>query len=114
MVESRPSTQACVTPVDTVPPASPSGLSAIAVAGAVELIGEANREADLAGYVVLRGEAGDDTLTPVTGETLTETRFTDRDVQPGVRYVYALTAVDARQPMPNVSAESARVGVTAR
>jgi hypothetical protein len=112
-VEGYRSRPACITPVDTFPPAPPSGLSAIALGGAISLIWEANLEPDLAGYVVLRGEAGDDTLTPVTSGLLTATRFTDGDVRPGVRYVYAVTAVDSRDP-PNVSAESARVEETAR
>jgi hypothetical protein len=113
-VESLPSVPVCITPVDTFPPAPPSGVSAIAVDGAISLIWEANQESDLSGYVVLRGEAGDDTLAPVTSATLTETRFADRDIRPGIRYVYAVIALDRRQPQPNVSAQSERVEITAR
>ena len=43
-----------------------------------------------------------------------ETRYTDQTVKPGVRYVYAVIAVDTQSPQPNVSAESERVEVTAR
>jgi len=35
-------------------------------------------------------------------------------VRPGVRYVYAVQAIDTHLPTPNVSAESARVEETAR
>jgi fibronectin type 3 domain-containing protein len=45
---------------------------------------------------------------------VTETRFTDRTVKPGVKYVYAVQAIDSRLPRPNVSAESERVEETAR
>ena len=82
--------------------------------GAITLIWEPNAEPDVAGYLVLRGEAGDATLTPVTDTVVTESRYTDRTVKPGVRYVYAVQAIDTRLPRPNVSDESARVEETAR
>jgi len=113
-VEGSPSAPACITPVDTFPPAPPTGVSPIATDGSISLVWEANTERDLRGYVVLRGEAGAATLTPVTGQVISETRFTDSDVRPGVEYVYAVTAVDSRLPQPNVSAESERVEITAR
>jgi hypothetical protein len=62
----------------------------------------------------LRGEAGDATLTSLTDTVVTEARFTDPTVRPGVRYVYAVQAIDTHLPRPNVSAESARVEETAR
>jgi hypothetical protein len=113
-VEGEASMPVCVKPTDDFPPAAPVGLSATTDAGAISLSWEPNSEADLAGYVVLRGEAGDATLTPVTGEVITESRFVDHTVRAGVRYVYAVTAVDTRLPTPNVSAESAHVEETAR
>jgi len=42
-----------------------------------------------------------------------DTRYTDRDVTAGVRYVYAILALDMEQP-PNVSDESNRVEETPR
>jgi len=112
-VVGRPSPEACVTPVDTFPPAAPAGLNAIELQGAIDLTWVANREPDLAGYVVLRGEPGDATLTALTAGPITETRYLDRDVRPGVRYTYSVKAVDT-QPQPNESAESARLERTAR
>jgi fibronectin type 3 domain-containing protein len=53
-------------------------------------------------------------LTQITEDVVKETRYTDQTVKPGVRYVYAVTAVDNGSPQPNVSAESERVEVTAR
>jgi hypothetical protein len=114
VVEGEASEPACVTPVDDVPPAPPAGLSITTEPGMITLTWEPNVEADLAGYVVLRGEAGDATLTPVTGSVTTEVRFVDDTVRPGVRYVYAVTALDTRLPTPNVSIESTRVEETAR
>jgi hypothetical protein len=114
VVEGEASEPVCVTPVDDVPPAAPVGLTAVSEPGAITLTWEPNVEADLAGYVVLRGEAADATLTPLTGSVTPDVRFVDNTVRPGVRYVYAVTAVDTRLPTPNVSMESARVEETAR
>ena len=114
VVEGQPSARRCLTPVDTFPPATPTGLSAIGAEGVISLIREPNVEIDLAGYLVLRGEAGSATLAPLTDEPIADTRFTDRQVQPGVQYVYAVVAVDNRVPLPNMSEESARVEGTAR
>lgn len=112
-VESEPSAQACVTPADTFAPAPPKGLSAVGVAGAVNLIWEANTETDLAGYIVLRGEAPGDTLQAITTAPIRETTYRDTTAVPGVRYVYAVVAVDRATP-PNTSAQSNRVEESAR
>jgi len=113
-VEGYISKQACVTTVDIFPPVRPTGVSPIAVEGAISLVWEANSDRDLQGYYVFRGEEGSETLTRITNEVVKETRYTDQDVKSGVRYVYAVTAVDNGSPQPNVSAESERVEVTAR
>ena len=56
------SPRTCVTPPDTFPPAAPRSLAAIAGSGVINLIWDANTESDLAGYLVLRGDAPGDTL----------------------------------------------------
>lgn len=111
IVESEPSAPACVTPRDTFAPAAPKALSAVAGPGAINLIWDANAEADLAGYLVLRAEAPDDTLQPLTSNPIRETRYRDSTVKPGARYAYAIVAVDRAG---NRSAASARVEETAR
>lgn len=113
-VESGPSAPACVTPVDVFPPAAPRRLSAAAAPGGISLIWEPNEDPDLAGYLVLRGEAGDATLAPLADTPVRGAQFVDRTVVSGRRYVYAVVAVDTRAPTPNRSAESERVAVTAR
>jgi hypothetical protein len=113
-VEGEPSAWYCFTPIDTFPPAAPKSLSAVPAQNAISLIWEPNTELDLGGYVVLRGEAGSATLQPLTATPIAEPQYTDRSVQAGVRYVYAVEAVDTRVPVPNASAESNRVEETAR
>jgi hypothetical protein len=85
----------------------------VASEGAVSLIWEANTEPDLAGYIVLRGNAPGDTLAPLTPAPIKETTFRDATAKTGLRYVYAVVAVDSATPQ-NVSAQSNRVEETAR
>ena len=113
-VESDASPRACVTPVDTFPPAAPQGLQAVAGGtGDINLSWDPNTEADLAGYLVLRGESPDAALQALTAAPVTETRYRDTTVVRGVRYFYAVVAVDKAAP-PNLSPESARADETAR
>lgn len=112
-LESNPTTPVCLTPRDTFAPAAPKGLSIVAGSGTMNLAWDANTESDMAGYVVLRGEAPGDTLQPLTPAPITATSYEDKTVKPGVRYAYAIVAVDKTSP-PNRSTPSARVEETAR
>ena len=109
-VESEAPPPACTTLVDTFAPLAPSGLEAIASEGAISLIWDPTEAPDLAGYLVLRGQAGSGTLTPVTSSPIAEASFRDI-VPPGERFVYAVQAVDTAG---NVSSSSGRVEETAR
>jgi hypothetical protein len=113
-VESPHSPPYCLTPVDVFPPAPPRSLAVVPAGQAINLIWEANDEPDVAGYVVLRGEAGDATLQPLTPVPIHETVYHDTAVKAGVRYTYAVVAIDSRLPIPNVSSESDRVEELAR
>ena len=112
-LESTPSERVCLTPRDTFAPAAPKGFSIVAGSGTMNLGWDANTEADLAGYLVLRAEAPGDTLQPLTPAPITATSYEDKTVKPGVRYVYAIIAVDKATP-PNRSAPSTRLEETAR
>jgi hypothetical protein len=105
------SPRTCVMPVDKFEPAAPRSLAAIAGAGSINLIWDANTEADLAGYLVLRAEAPNDTLQPITKEPVAAATYRDLSVRPGVRYIYSVVAVDRAG---NRSAESNRQEETAR
>jgi hypothetical protein len=112
-VQGSASPRSCVRPVDTFAPQAPRSLAAIAGSSVINLIWDANTEIDLAGYIVLRGEAPSDRLLPLTPAPIRETTYRDTTVQAGVRYVYAVIAVDNAVP-PNQSPQSAPTEETAR
>ena len=105
------SPRTCITPKDEFAPLAPRSLAAIAGAGVINLIWDANAETDLAGYLVLRGEAPGDTLQPITKEPVSVTSYRDETVRPGTRYVYAVVAIDRAG---NTSPQSNRAEETAR
>ena len=112
-VRSRFSPVTCVTFVDTFPPAAPEGLTAVGSVGEVSLLWRPNTEADVAGYLVLRGSPGDETLQPLTDALVAGNTYRDTTAEPGVRHAYAVRAVDTAAT-PNPSEPSDRVEATAR
>ena len=108
-VESNSTPPECKTLTDTFPPAPPKGLRSVPGERTISLIWDPNGESDLAGYLVFRAKAGEP-LAPMTPQPIQDTTFTDT-VEPGVRYTYALEAVDKAG---NPSAFSERVDETAR
>ena len=112
-LESEPSLPACSTWTDVYAPAAPRGLRAVAGDDGISLSWDANAEPDVAGYLVLRAEAPGDTLQPLGREPIRQTNYRDTAVQSGVRYVYAIVALDKASP-PNTSQPSERQEVTAR
>jgi len=112
-LEGDLSDPACATPTDLFPPAAPKGLAAVPTAGQITLIWDANTDTDLAGYLVLRGDAPDGPLQAITAAPIKETSYRDTTVKPGTRYFYAVVAVDTATPA-NTSAQSPRVEETAR
>lgn len=92
--ESELSATVAIAPEDVFPPAAPRELTAIAGAGAVELGWERNVEPDLAGYSVYRSKDGGEFER--IAERLEAPSFSDRNVQSGAKYSYAVSAVDRR------------------
>ncbi len=107
-IESDKSPAACVTPKDIFPPPAPTSLAAVAGEGAISLIWEGVDTPDFAGYLVLRGEAPNGPLEPITPTPIRETTYRDATARRGVRYVYAVVALDNAVP-PNRSPLSNKV-----
>lgn len=90
--ESELSDPAAIVPRDTFPPAVPTGLTAIAAPGAIELGWERNTEADFAGYVIHRSKNGG--AFERLADRVATPSFSDRNVANGAKYSYAVSAVD--------------------
>lgn len=82
-------------PKDTFAPAVPSGLSAVPGSRSIELVWDRNTEKDFAGYRVFRDGQQ-------VAEGVTAPAYSDRDVNPGTKYTYQVSALD------NAGNESAR------
>lgn len=105
---SEPSAETAITPVDTFPPSVPSALAALASTGSIELVWNRDTESDLAGYRVYRA-VGDGPFEKIA-ETQQSPSYSDRNIQPGKKYRYAVSAFDNAG---NESRRSAPVDVTA-
>jgi hypothetical protein len=85
--ESEPSAGITFKPVDTFPPAIPTGLTAVPGSRTIELVWDRNAEKDFASYTVARDGKK-------IAEGLSSPSFSDRDVKPGTRYRYQISATD--------------------
>jgi hypothetical protein len=104
-VESRDSTLLSVTPQDVYPPAPPTGLAVSAENGTIKLYWFPNSEPDLAGYRIYRSQQEAGEFEAIASVGPAESTYADATAQPGVKYYYALTALDRSVP-PNESARS--------
>ena len=105
-----PSEAVAATPINTTPPSAPTRLVAIPAAGSVRLAWNASPDADVVQYAIYRAEGTGPFTRLATGPALT-TIYTDRDVQSGRSYRYAVTGL-SRAKHQNESARSNEVTVT--
>lgn len=108
--ESEPSPAVRITPADLLPPAVPAGVRAVASLSGIELAWERNTEADFSAYRVWRAALPDGQLAPVAESGQTP-GYTDRTIERGKPYRYAVSALDTAG---NESRPSEAVEVTAR
>jgi fibronectin type 3 domain-containing protein len=97
-----------ITPEDRFPPAVPSGVGASRGISSIELSWDPVPDTDLRGYYVYRA-AGDGALQRL-GELLIAPAYSDRAVESGRKYRYAISAIDRAG---NESAQSSTVEATA-
>jgi hypothetical protein len=100
--QSDLSEEVSITPVDTFPPAVPSGVTASTAANSIELVWERNTEPDLAGYRVYRSVAGGPFEKIADVSQIPS--YSDRSVEHGKTYRYAISSAD------QAGNESARTG----
>jgi hypothetical protein len=100
--ESDPSEECGITPEDRFPPTVPKGLNAATAPNSIELSWESDTEPDLAGYFVYRS-AGAGPFSKI-GEMVAIPSYSDRGVEHGKTYRYAVSAID------KTGNESARSG----
>ncbi|MCW5977756.1 MAG: hypothetical protein KIT09_06745 [Bryobacteraceae bacterium] len=105
--ESELSDPVAITPEDRFSPDVPAGLTAVAALGAIELAWDRVPE-EGAAYRVYRSR--DDGEMSRIADGLQTPVYSDRDIEAGARYAYAVSAVDA---LDNESDKSAAVAVTA-
>ena len=95
--------------LDRFPPAVPAGLTAVAGVGSIQLVWNPDTDPDLKGYYMFRS-AGDQPFARL-GELLDSPSYTDRAIEGGQRYRYAVSAIDQSG---NESARSAPLEVIAQ
>jgi hypothetical protein len=110
LVESVDSEEVCLTPTDTFPPASPSGVIAVLTPEGILLTWREVDTKDLQGYLVYRSREEEGPFELLTPAPIPMAGFTDRDTAPGVEYYYAVSAVDQVEPW-NESRHSLPVSV---
>jgi hypothetical protein len=98
-----------LTTVDSFPPAVPTGLRADAAPASIELVWDRNTEPDLAGYRIYRS-TGDGPFEKLA-ESNEIPSYSDRALEHGKTYRYAITSFDRSTP-PNESGRSAAVEAT--
>ena len=107
-VHSDPSDETCIVIVDTFPPASPTGLVAVAGEEVISLAWTPNSESDITGYIVSRSDEASGIFMQLQNEPLEATNYRDTNVEPGRSYVYVVQAVDNAEKQ-NISLPSAEV-----
>jgi predicted small lipoprotein YifL len=80
---------------DIFPPAPPEAIVPVVGRGFIALSWNANKEKDLAGYKVRRREEGGTEPLVLTPKPIIENAFQDTTVEPGRRYHYLVSSVDA-------------------
>ena len=95
-VASAPSVSMTINARDLFPPATPSGLEAVADAEshAIDLSWQPGTEPDLAGYRIYRRAAGSAGAPARIGAVAAAPSFRDTSALPGHAYQYSVTAVD--------------------
>ena len=94
---------------DAIPPAAPTGLSALAGNSTVSLNWDDNNESDLAGYNAYRSTISGGPYTKLNSSPLANSNYSDNRVSGSVTYYYVVRAVDTSN---NESSNSGQASAT--
>lgn len=94
VAESEPSEPVPVDKPDVYPPSVPASIAVIAGASSIEVTWERSPESKLKGYYLWRA-VGDGPFERLP-DLLVAPAYSDRDVTPGKRYRYAVSAIDQK------------------
>ncbi|MHB8173640.1 MAG: fibronectin type III domain-containing protein [Nitrospirota bacterium] len=113
LTEGDNSEEVCATPANTQAPPPPADLRAVGGEGMVLLSWEPSFEPDVVGYNLCRKAEGESAFKKLNTALISKITYTDKDVKPGVKYTYYVTAVDNAVP-PNESKPSKTAEATAQ
>ncbi len=98
LVQSGMSQAVAAVPVDLMPPAVPSGVTAVQTASGVKVIWEGSQEDDLAGYHIYRRKDGERQFKRIGTVKAPYTIYVDSGIGQGQGYYYAVTSFDTAKP----------------
>lgn len=110
IIESEPSGEIVLVPVDTVAPSPPKRLTVVIADVGVRLFWETEPKSDILGYNVYRRKKGQLAAEKINETPVEGTTYNDYDVSDGDSYYYSLTAVD-NSLQKNESAPSEEVSI---
>lgn len=88
-----------VKPHDHFAPAAPTGIAVAVEGGQIRVYWFPNAEPDLAGYRIYRRAEDEAEARPIGEVTAAESSFADTGASAGVRYHYAVSAIDGATPI---------------
>lgn len=98
LAEGGVSKEVAVTPIDLTPPPAPTGVTAVKTDVGMKIFWDKSEAADIGGYHVYRRAADKDSHELLAKVEPQYTLFVDSKAEEGVRYYYAVTAIDQAAP----------------
>jgi len=95
-VRGAPVETDAIAPEDRFAPAVPAGLLAVTGLGSIELTWDRPADADLAGFSVYRASGAEGGDWKALGARVAAASFSDRTVEKGAVYRYAVTSIDLK------------------
>lgn len=108
-IESVPSSQIMVIPVDSVSPARPYGLSAAPLKQGIALSWESNTESDILGYYLYRRSGNGKNFKRINAQPISATTYVDTGAHEGYNTYYVTAVDDSQQHNESPPSESYKI-----